>query len=59
MGVSFYILNVHNVLSLELDWNCLKDLPTKGTQQTPTRGNQHQAGNNQSLSYKHWFKVYD
>ena len=39
---------------------CLDDLPIKGTQQTPTtsRGYKHQAGNSQSLSYKHWFNVY-
>ena len=34
---------------------CLDDLPVKGTRQTPSRGYKHQAGNNQSLSYKHWF----
>ena len=38
---------------------CLDDLPIKGTRETPTRGYEHQAGNSQSLSYKHWFNVYD
>ena len=38
---------------------CLDDLPIKGTRQTPTRGYKHQAGNSQSLLYKHWFNVYD
>ena len=33
-------------------------LPVKGTQQTPTRGYKHQAGNGQSLLYKHWSNVY-
>ena len=32
------------------------DLPVKGTRETPTRGYTHQAGNSQSLSYKHCFK---
>ena len=71
-STSTVIINVHyNRIHRKFDSNkevvccsllvfgCLDDLPIKGTRQTPTRGYKHQAGNNQSLSYKHWFNVYD
>ena len=38
---------------------CLNDLPIKATRQTPTKGYKHQAGNSQSLTYKHCFNIYD
>ena len=37
----------------------IDELPIKRTRKTPTRGYKHQAGHDQSLSYKHWFDVYD
>ena len=38
---------------------CLSDLPVKGTRQTSTRGYKHQASYSQSLSYRHWFSVFE
>ena len=40
-------------------WFVLDDLPINGTLHTPTRAYKQQAGNGQSLSYKHWFNVWD
>ena len=40
--------------------DCLSvyDLPIKGTRQTPTSGYNCQAGNSQSLSYKHEYELH-
>ncbi len=53
-------IGVHCLVCLSLClFVCLDDLPVKGNRQSSHRGYKHQAGNNRSLSYKHWLTVYD
>ena len=61
-----YFKPIYIIITMITSWTALLFfflddlLPSRELdRQTPTRGYKHQAGNNQSLSNKHWFNVYD